>query len=1326
VPWTESSNAVGGGCTSDAECADFSFCNGVETCNLSTGLCEAGTPVDCEDGIDCTMGICDDTSMGCIQVDLCQDLFFCNGLEVCDPAHPNADGFGCVAGTPPACDDGVECTVDGCNSTLNPPSGACENLTDDFFCDNLDACDGTELCNPNDPIADSFGCTTGTPVDCDDGVACTIDDCDPSTGVCSHTPDDSLCDNSLFCDGAEFCDPTLDCQSGTAPDCDDGVGCTGDSCDEANDTCVNAPNDANCDNGQFCDGAETCDSVNDCQPGTPPNCNDGVSCTEDSCDEANDTCVNAPNDANCDNGQFCDGAETCDAVNDCQLGTSPDCDDGVGCTDDSCDEINDACVNTANDANCDDSVFCNGAETCDLVNDCQPGFDPCPGQVCVEAAQGCTDCVVASDCDDGVFCNGFELCVSVAGGMGCVAGLDPCDDGLNCTLDACDEINGCTNAPDDSRCSDGNVCNGIEICDAAVGCLPGTPLDCDDTIPCTSEECDPVTGCLFTPDHAACDDFIFCNGPEECSTAFGCVPGLPPTCDPATPLCSTLVDRCVECELDSDCGSVIATVGGAYCDPVTFTCVACLENSHCDDGLACNGLETCQANTCISGMPVDCDDSFACTTDTCVEPGGSCLHTPVDSICDNGDVCDGQERCDLSVGCVPGTALNCIDGVSCTDDSCDAQTGCVNTPNDAHCDNSVACDGVETCDATLDCLPGTPMDCDDGIPCTGDSCTETGGGTCVHTPDDAACDDGVFCNGTEACHPLTGCFVSAPPDCTGPTPFCDLISDSCAECLTDAHCNDGLACNGHESCTGGSTAAGPSCAPGAPVDCFDGADCTIDECLEPSGMCRHAPDHAFCNDGDFCNGEETCQPASVVAGSSSGCRAGEPPNCDDRNPCTIDSCSNSACQHVPILGCIPPAARRVSMNTKGSLLIFSKVELKWAADGTLLQDTVLNISNDYPVGLSVQAYFINGDAPIEEIRADTPPFQILRDAEPGWNTADCRFRLTNDQPTFWSAASGGRNCAPFTVLDAQGPGRPDPETNGDTRVLRGYVVMWAVRYNFAAEQWEEIKWNYLAGNGTIVNYEHGAAWEYNAWAFQAHGTIHGEFLLTPGVLEFDSLEYDQPYGELIFDFYSSGSTALSPATGVIVGVDTDLTLHPVSADLRQDNSGPVITKAETSIWNEHESKFSGTVRCVQCWDETLISGWGEPGAIVNHYLRTALGTDKGKARINGVASTACDFLAPHFKPSESAAILGVAAKMLVFTGGPNKTEYAGVNLFGADVESARILYDIEQGPQTLVTDPILGHPIIFEETLRIGVGIEGPVRGRDSDVRTIGEEVSPE
>jgi len=217
-------------------------------------------------------------------------------------------------------------------------------------------------------------CTSDT--DCADGIGCTTDSCDLASGFCANTPDDALCDNSIFCDGLETCDPASDCQAGSAPSCDDGVGCTVDGCDAATDACRNAQDDSICDNGVFCDGSEICNATSDCQAGLAPSCDDGVGCTVDGCDAATDACLNGIDDSICDNGVFCDGLETCDPVNDCETGPDP-------CPDQLCVEDGGTCVDCLGDADCDDTLICNAADTCDANGVCQPGVPSCPpDQVC--------------------------------------------------------------------------------------------------------------------------------------------------------------------------------------------------------------------------------------------------------------------------------------------------------------------------------------------------------------------------------------------------------------------------------------------------------------------------------------------------------------------------------------------------------------------------------------------------------------------------------------------------------------------------------------------------------------------------------------------------------------------------------------------------------------------------------------------------------------------------------------------------------------------------------------------------------------------------------
>jgi hypothetical protein len=323
---------------------------------------------------------------------------------------------------------------------------------------------------------------------------------DPDCATTGCTAD-ADCDDGMFCNGAETCDTgTGECLPGTPVDCDDGVGCTVDSCNETTDSCDNAPDDAACDDGLFCNGTETCDLTLDCQAGTPVDCDDGVGCTADSCNEETNSCDNAPDDAACDDGLFCNGAETCDPTLDCQAG-SPPCDPAT----ETCNEDADTCepIGCTSDADCDDGLFCNGTETCDTatgecvaVSACPPAIDGCVtrGAECDEENDVCIDFADDSLCDDGMFCNGAETCDIVTGD--CLAGTPvDCSDGVGCTVDSCNETtDSCDNAPDDAACDDGLFCNGTEVCDPALDCQPGSP-PCDPATETCNEDadtCEPI------------------------------------------------------------------------------------------------------------------------------------------------------------------------------------------------------------------------------------------------------------------------------------------------------------------------------------------------------------------------------------------------------------------------------------------------------------------------------------------------------------------------------------------------------------------------------------------------------------------------------------------------------------------------------------------------------------------------------------------------------------------------------------------------------------------------------------------------------------------
>ena len=191
-----------------------------------------------------------------------------------------------------------------------------------------------------------------------------------------------------------------------------------------------------------------------------------------------------------------------------------------------CEEATDACRDCTQDAECDDGLFCNGVETC-LAGDCLAGERRCPGLVCDEASDVCWTCETDVHCDDGLFCNGAETCV----GGRCRRGDYPCDDGVECTVDACDEAaGGCTFIPDDFACDDGDECT-RDTCDPRDGCdhrLIDSDGDgvCNAHDPCPKDREDRCDDCRDYDHDGVCDIEDACpyDFDNACSMWDGAVP----------------------------------------------------------------------------------------------------------------------------------------------------------------------------------------------------------------------------------------------------------------------------------------------------------------------------------------------------------------------------------------------------------------------------------------------------------------------------------------------------------------------------------------------------------------------------------------------------------------------------------------------------------------------------------------------------------------------------------------------------------------------------------------------------------------------------------
>src|SRR5690606_22752239 len=188
------------------------------------------------------------------------------------------------------------------------------------------------------------------------------------------------------------------------------------------------------------------------------------------CDEAAQACDFAPDDTVCDDGFFCNGSETCQQGVGCQAGNAVICNDGLSCTSDACDEASMGCLFVANDAACDDGLFCNGGETCD-PNSAGPGSGCVAGTpfACQADAHACTD----------------EICSEVAMGCESLPNDTNCAMGELCkpTLGGCVQADPCLTTADCAAAEDGNLCNGTLVCNTSLNVCevdPATIIDCDD------------------------------------------------------------------------------------------------------------------------------------------------------------------------------------------------------------------------------------------------------------------------------------------------------------------------------------------------------------------------------------------------------------------------------------------------------------------------------------------------------------------------------------------------------------------------------------------------------------------------------------------------------------------------------------------------------------------------------------------------------------------------------------------------------------------------------------------------------------------------------
>ncbi len=763
------------GCeTSPVNCDDSNACTS-DTCDPATG-CET-TPIVCDDSNACTVDSCD-TALGCQTASIdCDDGNECTA-DSCDPVA------GCANSPLTA---GTICSAGMCNG-----SGNCVQCLTDGNCDDGDVCNGLETCSNNT-------CADGTTLACDDGNECTADSCDAVLGCVNDATPGATCESWGECNELAQCVYMGWCApGGTRPGIHDGdftiddIDTAGDIAQISDKWCVagnltitktaladlsglpylqRVLNTLKIDrNDSLVDlsGLTSLKQVttlyvtNNAQltslAGLPSlknplslrvylshNLVDLQGLSGNIPYLTGVEIVNNPSLISLEGLEFSDRLNGYLTVSHNEALTSLDGLNNVT-------SISSYVSIWNNDAMTDlsglDSLVTVGSNFKVFYNDNLQSLQGAPnlnsvGSLSVydnpilgvchvsefesQVGSACSSCTGNLACDDADACNGLETCSAGE----CDLGLVPdCDDANECTSDSCDAATGCKSVPvaagticaagvcdetgncveclSDGDCEDGDACNGDETCSDNI-CVAGTELTCDDSNECTSDTCDPASGCGFLPVAAGticssgmcdgngscvqcledlhCDDGDACNGLEACSAQV-CTNGPSPNCDDSNECTADTCDTGTGCANTPLASGAACTVG--VCDG-NGNCVECLADADCDDGNACNGLEICSSGQCSPGIELDCDDA---------------------------DVCNGEETCDAVAGCLNGTAMNCDDSNECTADSCDSISGCVNTQvNPGTICSTGVCDDNGIC---VNCI--VDGDCNDGNVCTLDSC----------------------------------------------------------------------------------------------------------------------------------------------------------------------------------------------------------------------------------------------------------------------------------------------------------------------------------------------------------------------------------------------------------------------------------------------------------------------------------------------------------------------------------------------------------------------------------------------------------------------------
>jgi len=209
-----------------------------------------------------------------------------------------------------------------------------------------------------------------------------------------------------------------------------------------------------------------------------------------------------------------------------------------------------------------------------------------------------------------------------------------CEDGDNCTQDKCNTDGSCQHVKlAGMKCDDGSICTQTDKC-LSGKCVGGNELDCDDQDSCTTDSCDPFSGCKHKPaSNAVCpDDGNICTQ-DICKNGACVHPAVKegsPCADDGKP-CTQDTCKNKLCNHDPAVGKKCTDDGVPCTNDICDNQGACThpvaQGKKCEDGNPCTINDKCVNGKCLAGGPKKCDDSNPCTKEACDPTKGGCVKT---------------------------------------------------------------------------------------------------------------------------------------------------------------------------------------------------------------------------------------------------------------------------------------------------------------------------------------------------------------------------------------------------------------------------------------------------------------------------------------------------------------------------------------------------------------------------------------------------------------------------------------------------------------------------------------------------------------------------